>query len=63
MIKKLAQFHTAKTVCGKLQISRGTLSNLMKRGEIRYVKIGKAVRFNEQDILNFIDAKSKVNVS
>jgi predicted DNA-binding transcriptional regulator AlpA len=48
-----------------LSISAGTLSvwRTTKRYPLRYVKIGRAVRYRESDILNFIASReSKPNL-
>tara|TARA_Y100000996_G_scaffold413058_1_gene400470 strand:- start:1281 stop:1517 length:237 start_codon:yes stop_codon:yes gene_type:complete len=34
----------------KLSLSIGTIDNHMKAGNLKYLKIGKAVRFNSEDV-------------
>ena len=34
----------------QLNLSVGTIDNHMKKGSLKYLKIGKAVRFTDQDI-------------
>jgi excisionase family DNA binding protein len=41
---------TKKELCEYLKCSVGTIDNLMKEGKIKYIKLGKMVRFDKQDI-------------
>jgi len=41
---------TKKEVAGLLKISMNTINNMMKRGDLKFVRIGKHVRFLEDDI-------------
>lgn len=41
---------TKKELCKYLKCSVGTIDNLMKEGKIKYIKLGKMVRFDKQDI-------------
>lgn len=38
-----------------LGVSRGTIYNLMNRGELRRVRIGRSVRLRVADLLEFLD--------
>jgi len=40
-----------------LKVSPGTVNNMMRRGELPYVKIGKVVRFREEDIDRIINGE------
>ena len=41
---------TKKELSEYLNCSMGTIDNLMKEGRINYIKIGKMVRFDKEDI-------------
>lgn len=45
---------TVDEACTRLSITRPTLEKLVTRGEIRRVKIGRAVRIPESEIVRFI---------
>ncbi len=54
MIKTLL---TIKDVMTRLQVSRATIYRLIERGELKPFKIGRSLRFDEQDLDAFIDKK------
>lgn len=37
-------------VANILKVSEGTVNNMMRLGRIPYIKIGKVVRFREEDV-------------
>ena len=41
---------TKKEVATILKVSCTTINNMMKRGDLKYVRVGKHVRFNEDAI-------------
>jgi excisionase family DNA binding protein len=41
---------TKKELCEYLKCSVGTIDNLMKEGKIKYIKLGKIVRFDKGDV-------------
>lgn len=41
---------TKKNMCEILQISLPTLNNWMKSGKVKYVKIGRCVRFLNEEV-------------
>ena len=45
-----------REACRLLAVSRSTLFKLTSNGAIRFVKIGKAVRFRRSDLSMFVDA-------
>jgi len=51
---RFRQFYTAREVCNKLKISRATLSRYMTQRGLNYIKIGRTVRFAEDDLLDFL---------
>ncbi len=61
--EKFKQFYTAKEVCKKLKISRATLARYMTERGLNYVKIGRTVRFAEDDLIDFITPKVTHNSS
>ena len=44
-----------KNVCEILQLSIGSLDGMMKRGEINYIKFGRSVRFELNEINRIIN--------
>jgi putative molybdopterin biosynthesis protein len=54
MIKALL---TIKDVMTRLQVSRATIYRLIERGELKPFKIGRSLRFDEQDLNSFIALK------
>jgi excisionase family DNA binding protein len=46
-----------KEVCNILGISRGSLDNMMKENEIKYIKFERSVRFKKEDIDSLINSK------
>jgi excisionase family DNA binding protein len=52
MIPKLL---TIKETCEALRISRSTLHHLVENGELKPVKIGKKVLFDEKDLIKFLE--------
>jgi excisionase family DNA binding protein len=50
-----------KQVTEILSISRGTLQALCRRRKIRFVKVGGQLRFEDQDLADFVRSnKSKI---
>lgn len=45
---------TKMDLAENLSLSIGTIDNHMREGNLKYVKIGKLVRFREEDIQNWI---------
>ncbi len=54
---------TVQEVMDFLKISRSTLDRLRKRGEITAHKFGKAVRFDQQEIEEFLKRTKQQLVS
>jgi excisionase family DNA binding protein len=48
--------YTAREAAQTLAVSERTLWSLTQSGEIRYVRIGRSVRYDAEDIQAFIDA-------
>ena len=48
-----------KDLCEIMGISIGKVNGLIKDNKIRYLKIGKNVRFREVDISNFLNRNYK----
>jgi len=44
------QLMKTEEVSERLQVHPGTVRNLVKRGELPYVKIGKSLRFKTDDV-------------
>jgi len=44
------QLMKIEEVSERLQVHPGTVRNLVKRGELPYVKIGKSLRFKTDDV-------------
>ena len=41
-----------KVIMEKLNISKGKLDSMVKRGEIDYIRMGRVIRFDEVDVIN-----------
>ena len=50
----MQELYTKIDLAEQLSVSIGTIDNHMKSGNLKYVKIGKSVRFTEEDIEDFI---------
>lgn len=50
---------TKKDVEELLAIKERTINNLMANGELPYIKIGKAVRFDPKDVEAFIQRQKR----
>lgn len=48
------QYYTTDEVADFLKISRRTIYNLLEKGLLKGVKIGKTWRFSKQDIQDYI---------
>ena len=42
-----------------LKISRGTVYNLMEKGELKYFKVGNLTRFKMSDVIEYVEKQSK----
>ena len=51
-------FFTVKDVAAILQISRSTVYNLIKTGELKAVQIGRAIRVRKSDLDEYISNNS-----
>jgi excisionase family DNA binding protein len=64
-VEKLLKLLTEQEAADLLTVSRGTLSvwRCARRYPLRYIKVGRAVRYRESDILQFIASReSKPNL-
>jgi predicted DNA-binding transcriptional regulator AlpA len=64
-VEKLLKLLTEQEAADLLTVSPGTLSvwRCTRRYDLRYLKIGRAVRYRESDILEFIASReSKPNL-
>ena len=52
MIKNERVLLTKKDLCKYLKCSIGSVDNFMKNGRIKYIKLGKMVRFDKDEIDN-----------
>lgn len=62
MIKNERVLMNKKELSEYLRCSIGSIDNFMKNGRIRYIKLGKMVRFDKNEIddnLGFIKSKFK----
>ncbi len=47
------KFLTIEDVADMLQVTRTTVYNLKKKG-LPYIKIGKNIRFSQEDVINWV---------
>lgn len=52
------KFLTIEDVADMLQVTRTTVYNLKKKG-LPFIKIGKNIRFNQQDVINWVMNNSR----
>ena len=52
MIKNERVLLTKKDLCEYLKCSIGSVDNFMKDGRIKYIKLGKMVRFDKDEVNN-----------
>ncbi len=53
--KDLEELLTIEELAAKLKISEGYIYKLMKKGELKATKIGKATRFTQKEVQSFIE--------
>ncbi len=53
-------YYTIKQVCERLMISRETVNRLIRRGELRAIKIGFLVRIGESDLADYLARQANV---
>jgi len=53
------QLLTKRDLCYMMGISIGKLDGLIKDNKIKYIKLGKSVRFKEADVTSYIDGHYK----
>lgn len=46
---------TVKEVADRLAVSESTVFRLLRSGKLRPIKLGRALRFDEQDVAAFIE--------
>lgn len=51
------KYLSKKGLCNYLGVSIGKVENIMKEGEIQYVKFGRNVRFDIDDIVTYMNNK------
>lgn len=47
------KFLTIEDVADMLQVTRTTIYNLKKKG-LPYIKLGKNIRFNQEEVINWV---------
>jgi excisionase family DNA binding protein len=52
------KFLTIEDVADMLQVTRTTVYNLKKKG-LPFIKIGKNIRFNQEDVINWVMNNSR----
>jgi excisionase family DNA binding protein len=52
------KFLTIEDVADMLQVTRTTVYNLKKKG-LPFIKIGKNIRFNQEDVINWVMDNSR----
>lgn len=52
-----SKYLSKKGLCDYLGVSIGKVENLMYGGEIKYVKFGRNVRFDINDVENFMNER------
>ena len=55
------KFLTVEEVSEMLQVTRTTIYNLKKKG-LPFFKIGKNIRFDQQEVLEWIKANNRVEI-
>ena len=53
------QLLTKRDLCYMMGISIGKLDGLIKDNKIKYIKLGKSVRFKQADVTSYIDGQCK----
>lgn len=48
---------TIKQVADSLKVSSKTVERLVKKSEIQYVKVGTSTRFEEKDVIHYINKR------
>ncbi len=55
------KFLTIEQVAEMLQVTRTTIYNLKKKG-LPFIKIGKNIRFDQEEVVNWIKEKQKQTI-
>ena len=53
------KFLTVEDVAEMLQVTRTTIYNLKKQG-LPFIKLGKNIRFDEEDVIDWVRSNSQV---
>ena len=57
-----SQLHRLTYVCSRTDLSRSTIYRLIERGDLKAVKVGKALRITDSEINRFIEELSTQSV-
>ena len=52
-----SKYLNKKGLCEFLGVSIGKVENLMYHGDLKYVKFGRNVRFDVEDVIDFMNKK------
>jgi excisionase family DNA binding protein len=55
MMEEQIKLINKKELCNLMGVSIGKVDDLIKKNQIKYLKIGKNVRFKENDIKSYLD--------
>jgi len=52
------KYYTAKEIANTLAVTPMTIYRIAKRGELKAIKVGKSIRFDADDVENFLKEAS-----
>jgi len=52
------KYYTAKEIANTLAVTPMTIYRMAKRGELKAIKVGKSIRFDADDVENFLKGAS-----
>ena len=55
------KYYTAKEIANTLAVTPMTIYRMAKRGELKSIKVGKSIRFDADDVENFLKEASTEN--
>jgi excisionase family DNA binding protein len=56
------KYYTAKEIATTLAVTPMTIYRMAKRGELKTIRVGKSIRFDADDVDNFLNTSTEKNV-
>jgi excisionase family DNA binding protein len=56
------KYYTAKEIATTLAVTPMTIYRMAERGELKTIRVGKSIRFDADDVDNFLNTSTEKNV-